>query len=75
MTELSHRSTGDRRRTVQKAADWLAPHAAEPAARRALEALEAAERGASAPDASWRDLAKAGPEGRVLGQLLDERGL
>jgi len=69
---LGHtRRKGLRRRTVSKAAAWLAAHSGDPSADLALAALAQAERGqAPAPSERWRDLRGAGPEGGYLTALM-----
>jgi len=69
---LGHtRRKGLRRRTVTKAAAWLAARAGDAQADLALAALAQAERGqAPAPTGSWRDLRGAGPEGGYLSSLM-----
>jgi hypothetical protein len=72
LVKLGHtRRSGDRRRTVLKAATWLAKHSGDPRAALALRALAAAEAGAPlSPDADWRALAAAGREGRILSSVI-----
>jgi hypothetical protein len=73
LVRLGHtRRAGLRRRTVLKAATWLAAHAAQDArAVLALGALDRAERGEpTAQTAAWAQLASAGAEGRILADLL-----
>ncbi|MEZ4317675.1 MAG: VIT domain-containing protein [Myxococcota bacterium] len=61
------RRTGPRRRTVVKAAAWLAQHASEPLAALALQLLADAEAGAAvAPGDAWSPLYGAGREGSLL---------
>ena len=69
---LGHtRRAGLRKRTVVKAAAWLANHATHPHAAAALAALEAAERGESPPPApTWRQMTHAGDEGSALATAL-----
>lgn len=72
---LGHtRRKGDRRRTVQKAADWLAGHDTDARAALALAALKEAENTGTNVSANWRVLVSEGREGRMLGELLDQRG-
>ncbi|MCK6523762.1 VIT and VWA domain-containing protein [Myxococcota bacterium] len=67
----STRFKGLRRRAVAKAAAALEPHRALPEVSLALDALVAAESGATAtPSAAWRSLTSAGPEGAALAGLL-----
>jgi len=74
---LGHtRRKGLRRRTVQKAAKWLEVYREEAWAILALDVLQRAEAG-ERPDeflpamaSELRELTKAGPEGRLLAQLM-----
>lgn len=65
---LGHtRQTGTRRRTVMKAAAWLASRAGDPLAAAALAALEEAERGdAPVQVPEWAELRRAIPEGACV---------
>jgi len=73
---LGHtRKKGDRRRTVQKAVDWLLLHATEPHVATALHALEAAESTGVVASTTWRALTGASGEGQMLEQLLKSRGV
>ena len=64
------RKAGSRRRTVRKAARWLAAHTTSTEARLVLAVLEGAEQG-QAPDAdpAWSSLEQAGAEGTALRQV------
>lgn len=68
---LGHtRRTGSRRRTVAKAAAWLAGQS-DPLATLALTALAEAERGSTpSPTDDWRALVSAGREGQALEQAM-----
>jgi hypothetical protein len=65
---LGHtRRTGSRRRTVLKAAQWLAQHTSDPLAALALRLLDAAEAGEPVKaGAEWAPLFAAGSEGAAL---------
>ena len=71
------RTKGDRRRTVQKALDWLRAQPTDVRAAVAMEALEWVEQKGLdvSVNADWRLLTSDGPEGQMLHQLLDSRGV
>ena len=69
------RRKGDRRRTVQKAAEWLATRVSDSRAKLALDGLDEAEKNGCTPLAEWRILAREGIEGMELLGLLQVRGL
>lgn len=69
------RTKGDRRRTVQKAAEWLRARATDPRATLALHALEDAEARNAGATLIWRTLESDEPEGQLLRQLLDGLGI
>ncbi len=65
------RQKGDRRRTVQKAVDWLIAHAGDTRVRVVLAALARAELSSGvAVDDSWRGFVDAAAEGEMLRQML-----
>ena len=73
---LGHtRTKGDRRRTVQKAAEWLGARATDPRAALALHALEDAEASNAGATLIWRTLESDEAEGQLLRQLLDGLGI
>ena len=73
---LGHtRQKGDRRRTVQKAAEWLRAHAGDTHADLALHALDEAELTGASASSTWRVLVSEQPEGQMLRRLLDGLGI
>lgn len=69
------RRKGNRRRTVQKAADWLSAHKNDDRVQLVLDALSQAEAFGVKADASWRSLVNNSTEGKMLKRLLESAGV
>ena len=66
------RSKGNRRRTMQKAVEWLQLQRPTDLIRLALEALENTEKTGDIPKRNWKAYASDTPEGRLLYEFVKQ---